>query len=192
MPSPTRRHGDCSCYAGVKQLNSQGRTHQTGEAAVNRKEASHILETIDVDVPVRTAYNQWTQFEEFPKFMQGIDSVEQVDDETLRWRATIGGVTKEWTARITEQTPDKRIAWTTIGGAPNSGVVTFHRLSETTTCVTLQLDYEPEGVLENAGDLLGVVTARAKGDLRRFKKFVEERGRETGAFRGTIPSADSR
>lgn len=159
---------------------------------MNKKEASKILETIDVDVPVRTAYNQWTQFEEFPKFMQGIDSVEQMDDETLRWRATIGGVTKEWTARITEQTPDKRIAWTSTEGAQNAGVVTFHRLAETKTSVTLQLDYEPEGLVENAGDMLGVVTARTKADLRRFKKFVEDRGRETGAFRGTIPSADQR
>jgi uncharacterized membrane protein len=150
--------------------------------------ASKIQESVDIDVPVATAYNQWTQFEEFPKFMDGVESIHQIDDGTLRWKADIGGVTKEWTARITEQTPDKRIAWTNIDGAPNAGVVTFHHLSNSTCRVALQLDYEPEGLIENVGDALGVVSRRAKGDLDRFKEFIEARGRETGAYRGTIES----
>ena len=158
----------------------------------DKSTASKIMESIDVEVPVTTAYNQWTQFEEFPRFMEGVESVEQTDDATLRWKASIGGVTKEWTARITEQTPDKRIAWTNIDGAANAGVVTFHRLSDTSSRVALQLDYAPEGVVENVGDMLGVVSRRATADLERFKKFIEERGRETGAFRGTIPAARGR
>ena len=135
-----------------------------------------------------TAYNQWTQFEEFPRFMGGVESVRQIDDSTLRWKASLGGVRKEWTARITEQIPDKRIAWAGIDGATNAGVVTFHRLSNSTCRVALQLDYEPEGLIENVGDALGVVSRGAKADLERFKEFIEERGRESGAFRGTIPS----
>ncbi|MGZ8851705.1 MAG: SRPBCC family protein, partial [Thermoanaerobaculia bacterium] len=110
---------------------------------MDKQNASKIVESIDVDVPVTEAYNQWTQFEEFPKFMEGVESVEQIDDETLRWKAEIGGVTKEWTARITEQTPDKRIAWTSRDGAENAGVVTFHPISGSTSRVALQLDYEP-------------------------------------------------
>ena len=155
----------------------------------DKSTASKIMESIDVEVPVTTAYNQWTQFEEFPRFMEGVESVEQTDDATLRWKASIGGVTKEWTARITEQTPDKRIAWKNIDGAANAGVVTFHRLSDTSSRAALQLDYEPEGVVENVGDMLGAVSRRTTADLERFKKFIEERGRETGAFRGTIPAA---
>jgi len=154
--------------------------------------ASKIMESIDVDVPVTTAYNQWTQFEEFPHFMEGVESVQQLDDARLQWKATIGGVTREWTARITEQTPDKRIAWTSIDGASNAGVVTFHRLSDTSSRVALQLDYEPEGVIENVGDMLGVVSRRTTADLERFKKFIEGRGRATGAYRGTIPEAGPR
>ena len=159
---------------------------------MEKSKSSQILESIDVDVPVTTAYNQWTQFEEFPKFMDGVESVEQIDDATLRWKASVGGVMKEWTARITEQTPDKRIAWTNIDGAANAGVVTFHRLSDTTCRVALQIDYEPEGVVENVGDLLGVVSRQTKGDLVRFKKHIEATGRESGAFRGTITSGSAR
>jgi uncharacterized membrane protein len=154
--------------------------------------SSKIAAGVDVKVPVATAYNQWTQFEEFPEFMEGVESVHQIDDGTLRWKATIGGVTKEWTARITEQLPDKRIAWTNIDGATNAGVVTFHRISDSQCRVALQLDYEPEGVVENVGDMLGVVSRRAKGDLERFKTFIEGRGVESGGFRGTIPSPDER
>jgi uncharacterized membrane protein len=159
---------------------------------MDKSNASKIMESIDVEVPVTTAYNQWTQFEQFPRFMEGVESVQQVDDQTLRWKATIGGAKREWTARITEQTPDQRIAWANTDGATNAGVVTFHRLSDTTSRVALQLDYEPEGVVENVGDMLGVVSRRVVGDLERFKKFIEDRGRESGGYRGTIPSPDAR
>jgi uncharacterized membrane protein len=152
--------------------------------------SSSIMESIDVNVPVRTAYNQWTQFEEFPQFMQGVQRVEQLDDETLRWRAEMGGKVKEWTARITEQIPDKRIAWTSTTGALNAGVVTFHRLSDDQCRVALQMDYEPEGVVENVGDAIGVVTWNVKENLERFKAFIEQQGSETGAYRGTIQNPD--
>ena len=145
-----------------------------------------IEESIDVDVPVRTAYNQWTQFEEFPRFMNGVQEVRQLDDRRLHWRAEVGGVDKEWQAEITEQVPDQRIAWHSISGARNAGVVTFHHLSDTKTRVMLQLDYDPEGVVENVGDAVGAVGMRVRGDLARFKEFIEARQRETGAWRGTI------
>ena len=145
-----------------------------------------VQKSIDVHVPVRTAYNQWTQFEEFPHFMQGVEEVRQLDDKRLHWKATVGGKTEEWDAAITEQVPDIRVAWTNTTGARNAGVVTFHRLDDTTTRVMLQLDYDPEGVVENVGDALGFVSRRVEGDLERFKEFVEARGQETGAWRGTI------
>jgi uncharacterized membrane protein len=145
-----------------------------------------VVDSIDVKVPVSTAYNQWTQFEEFPRFMEGVDSVRQLDDKRLHWRATIAGKSKEWHAEITEQRPDERIAWTSRGGAHNAGVVTFHRLSDSRTKVMLQLDYDPEGIVETVGDAAGVVSMRVKGDLQRFKEFIESRGRETGAWRGEI------
>ena len=145
-----------------------------------------IEKSIDVDVPVRTAYNQWTQFEEFPRFMEGVEKVEQIDDTHLRWVASIGGKRKEWTARITEQIPDARIAWTSEEGAKNGGVVTFHKLAPDRTRVMLQLEYEPEDVVETVGDALGVVSRRVENDLKRFKEFIESRGRETGAWRGEV------
>jgi uncharacterized membrane protein len=145
---------------------------------------STIETSIEVNVPVRTAYNQWTQFEEFPRFMEGVKEVKQLDDTRLRWKAEIAGKEKVWTAEITEQTPDQRIAWTSRGGAPNGGVVTFHRLSDAKSKIMLQLEYDPQGFVENAGDALGVVSLRVKGDLERFKEFIEQRGRETGAWRG--------
>ncbi len=151
---------------------------------------SQIIETIDVDVPVRVAYDQWTQFEEFPTFMKAVETVEQLDDTTLRWTAEIAGVKKSWTAKITEQTPDQRIAWTSIEGAKNAGVVTFHRLDDRETRVTLQLDVEPEGPVESIGDALGVVQRQAKGDLERFKEFIESQGVETGAWRGEVRQDD--
>jgi uncharacterized membrane protein len=147
---------------------------------------SQIIETVDVDVPVRTAYDQWTQFESFPMFMEGVEKVEQLDDTTLRWTAEIAGQKRTWKARITEQTPDQRIAWTSIEGARNAGVVTFHHLDDRKTRVTLQLDVDPEGPVENIGDALGFVQRRAKGDMERFKEFIESRGSETGAWRGTV------
>lgn len=145
-----------------------------------------IEKHIDVNVPVRTAYNQWTQFEEFPRFMESVEEVRQLDDKRLFWRATIGGKTEEWHAEIDEQTPDQRIAWHSITGAHNAGVVTFHYLDPNTTRVMLQLEYEPEGVVENVGSTLGMVERRVSGDLQRFKEFIEARGVETGAWRGTI------
>jgi uncharacterized membrane protein len=152
-------------------------------------EQSEILEAIEVQVPVRTAYNQWTQFEEFPLFMLGVKSVKQLDDSHLLWKIDIGEETREWTARITEQTPDKRIAWTSTSGTQNAGVVTFHRLSDASCRVMLQLDYTPEGVVEKIGDMLGIVQQRVIGDLERFKIFIEKRGLATGQFRGTIAAA---
>ena len=147
---------------------------------------SQIIETVDVDVPVRTAYDQWTQFESFPMFMEGVEKVEQLDDTTLRWTAEIAGQKRTWKARITEQVPDQRIAWTSTEGAKNAGVVTFHRIDDGKTRVTLQLDVDPEGPVENIGDALGFVQRRAKGDMERFKEFIEGRGTETGAWRGTV------
>lgn len=147
---------------------------------------ANIERSIDVHVPVRTAYNQWTQFEEFPHFMEGVEEVRQLDDKRLFWRAQVAGKEEQWYATINEQTPDQRIAWTSTTGARNAGVVTFHHIDENTTRVMLQLDYEPEGVVENVGNLLGLVERRVKGDLERFKKFIEKHGQETGAWRGEI------
>jgi uncharacterized membrane protein len=147
---------------------------------------STIEKSIEVNVPVRTAYNQWTQFEEFPRFMEGVKEVNQLDDTHLHWKAAIAGQEKEWDAEITEQTPDQRIAWTSRSGALNGGVVTFHRLSDAKSKVMLQLEYAPQGVAENVGDALGVVSLRVQGDLERFKEFIEKRGRETGAWRGQV------
>ncbi len=147
---------------------------------------SNIIEAVDVGVSVRTAYDQWTQFETFPKFMEGVKSVRQLDDKTLEWVASIAGKEKTWQAKITEQEPDQRIAWTATDGAHNAGVVTFHRLDEGKSRVTLQLDVDPEGPVENVGDALGFVQRRVKGDMERFKEFIESRGRETGAWRGEV------
>jgi uncharacterized membrane protein len=145
-----------------------------------------IEKSIEVDAPLTTVYNQWTQFEEFPRFMEGVEEVTQLDDERLHWKANVGGQTKEWYARITEQTPDERIAWTAEGGVFTAGVVTFHEISPTQTRVMLQMDYEPEGIVEDVGDKLGFVSRRVEGDLDRFKEFIEKRGQETGAWRGTV------
>jgi uncharacterized membrane protein len=155
-------------------------------ASKDASESSRIEQSIDVNVPVRTAYNQWTQFEEFPRFMDGVEAVKQIDDTHLHWKANVGGKVKEWDAVITEQAPDKRIAWTNTTGARNAGVVTFHRLAEGQTRIMLQLEYEPEGVVENVGDTLGVVSSRVKKDLERFKEFIESRRAETGAWRGSV------
>ena len=147
---------------------------------------SVIEKSIEIEVPVRTAYNQWTQFEEFPKFMEGVKQVKQIDDKHLHWKAEIGGKEKEWDAEITEQIPDERVAWRSRTGVMNAGVVTFHRLSDAKSKVMLQMEYDPEGVVENVGDAVGVVSQRVVGDLERFKKYIESRGRETGAWRGTV------
>ena len=151
---------------------------------------SKIMEAVDVAVPVRTAYDQWTQFETFPSFMEGVKSVRQLDDTTLEWVADVAGREKRWQATITEQEPDQRIAWTATEGAHNAGVVTFHRLGEGQSRVTLQLDVDPEGPIENVGDALGLVKGRVKGDMERFKSFIEQRGSETGAWRGTVDQSN--
>ena len=147
---------------------------------------SNIEKSIDVHVPVQIAYNQWTQFEEFPRFMEGIEEVKQLDEKRLHWRANVGGKEKQWDATITEQAPDQRIAWRNTTGSTNAGVVTFHFINDNTTRIMLQLEYEPEGVVENVGDIVGVVSRRVQGDLQRFKEFIEARGTETGAWRGKI------
>lgn len=153
---------------------------------------SRIEKSITVNVPLHTAYNQWTQFESFPEFMEGVEEVQQLDDKRLHWRAQIGGKQKEWDAEIVEQQPDQRVAWRSLGGAPNDGVVTFQQLDAATTQVTLALDYEPEGFLENVGDALGFVSGRVQGDLDRFKAFIESRGAETGAWRGEIDQGQTK
>ena len=145
-----------------------------------------IEKHVDVAVPVRTAYNQWTQFESFPHFMEGVEAVHQVDDTHLRWRATIAGKTEEWDAVITEQTPDQRIAWRSTSGVPNSGVVTFEKVSENKTRVRMQMTYQPESADESVGAALGGVKMTARSNLKKFKELVEARGVETGAWRGEV------
>jgi uncharacterized membrane protein len=153
---------------------------------------SSIVESVDVDVPVRDAYDQWTQFEEFPAFMDGVERVVQIDDRNLEWTAEIGGQRRTWKAEITQQEPDMRVAWQSTEGARNAGVVTFHRLATDRTRVTLQLDAEPEGPIENVGDALGFLERRVEGDLKRFKEFIERRGAPTGAWRGRVEQPDVR
>ena len=145
-----------------------------------------IEESIEVKVPVRTAYNQWTQFEEFPQFMEGVEYVQQKDDTHLRWRAEVAGKTEEWDAEVTEQIPDERVAWKSTNGKQNAGVVTFHRLGEDRTRVTVQMEWATDGVAEKAGSALGLDDRRVKGDLERFKEMIEARGSETGAWRGEV------
>lgn len=147
---------------------------------------STVEKSIDVNVPVRTAYNQWTQFEDFPKFMDGIVEVRQLDDTHLHWCAEIGGKRKEWDAEITEQIPDQRIAWRSTSGTTNDGVVTFTKIDDDNTHVVVKMDYDPQGAMENVGDAVGVFSKRVQGDLERFKDFLESRGHETGAWRGSV------
>lgn len=147
---------------------------------------ARVEHSIDVRVPIRTVYNQWTQFEEFPRFMDKVDEVRQLDDRRLHWRASLAGHDEEWDAVITEQQPDERIAWTSTTGAKNAGVVTFHYIDPNTTRVMLQLDYEPEGAVEKVGSALGIPQTQIEGDLDRFKKFIEAQGHETGAWRGKV------
>ena len=147
---------------------------------------AQVIETIDVDVPVRTAYNQWTQFESFPQFMEGVEQIEQLDDTHLRWQAKVAGRSKEWRAEITEQRPDERVAWRSEDGADNAGAVTFHKLGDGQARVTVQIDAEPDGPIESAGEAIGLLKRRVKGDLERFKQFIERRGDDTGAWRGEV------
>ena len=145
-----------------------------------------VEKSIEVDVPLRTAYNQWTQFEEFPRFMEGVKEVRQLDDKRLHWKAEIAGKDVEWNAEIMSQEPDKRIGWKSTSGAVNSGVVTFESMGLNKTRVLLNIQYEPEGAVETTGAAVGMVSARVSGDLDRFKKYIESRGSETGAWRGEI------
>jgi uncharacterized membrane protein len=152
-----------------------------------------VDESIDVRVPVEQAYNQWTQFEEFPKFMEGIQSVQQLDDGHVKWVADVRGETREWTTEITEQRPDEMIAWKTIGGeVKNDGIVTFEQLGNDQTRINVEMDVEGESGTENvAGDLLGVVKTQVRGDLERFKQLIESRGEETGAWRGEVQDGET-
>jgi uncharacterized membrane protein len=150
---------------------------------------SQIIETIDVDVPVSTAYNQWTQFESFPHFLSFVKSIEQTGDTLTHWKVRIAGVEREFDAEVTEQLPDERVAWKSLGGdVRHAGVVTFHRLSDASSRVAVQLDWEAEGIVEKAGALLGIDSASVKSDLKKFKEFIEGHGSETGAWRGSVES----
>ncbi|HEV2058154.1 MAG TPA: SRPBCC family protein [Solirubrobacteraceae bacterium] len=145
-----------------------------------------IEQSIDVNAPINTVYNQWTQFEEFPRFMDGVDEVRQLDDTHLHWVASFGGSRHEWDAEITEQLPDERIAWRNTDGKDNAGVVTFHRIDDETTRVMVQMDFVPEGIKEKIGDAIGAPERRVEGDLERFKELIETRGVESGAWRGEV------
>ncbi|GII64957.1 hypothetical protein Skr01_50420 [Sphaerisporangium krabiense] len=149
---------------------------------------STIEHSVDVAVPVRTAYNQWTQFESFPEFMEGVESVKQIDDTRLAWTVQVAGVHREFEAEVTEQRPDERVAWRSLEEPRQAGVVTFHRITDDTTRVMLQMEFEPEGLVEQVGDKLQLVRMRVHGDLERFKKFVESKGHETGGWRGEVPA----
>lgn len=145
-----------------------------------------IEKSIEVEVPVRTAYNQWTQFEEFPRFMEGVREVRQLDDTHLYWHSEIAGKDKEFQSEIVEQTPDQRVAWRSVSEVKTAGTVSFEPLGPTRTRIVLVMEYEPEGALENVGDMLGVLSRRVEGDLERFKKFIESRGVESGEWRGEV------
>jgi len=145
-----------------------------------------IEKTFEVDVPVNTVYNQWTQFEEFPQFMEGVQEVRQTDDTHLHWKAKIAGKEKEWDSEIVEQVPDKVIAWRSISGAPNAGTVRFEPLNKERTRIKLTMEYEPQGFVEKAGDSLGVVSGKVESAVERFKDLLEKRRSETGAWRGEV------
>ncbi|MGY1843874.1 SRPBCC family protein [Modestobacter sp. SYSU DS0875] len=147
-----------------------------------------VEKSIDVDVPIRAAYDQWTQFESFPQFMNGVERITQLDDRHTHWVTKIGGVEREFDAEITEQHPEERVAWkSTDGEAKHAGVVTFHKISDNTTRVMVQLDWEPQGVVEKVGAAVGVDDRQITADVKRFKEFIESRGAETGAWRGEVP-----
>jgi uncharacterized membrane protein len=158
---------------------------------IRRPQMSRVQKSIDVNVPVRTAYDQWTQFEEFPRFMTGVKSVRQLDDTRLHWKAEVAGRQKDWDARILEQRPDELVAWASTSGAPNAGTVTFERLGDDRTRISLLMEVDPEGALETVGEAVGVLDAQVAGDLQRFKEFIEGRGEPTGAWRGTVAAGRS-
>ncbi|RBY79572.1 cyclase [Geodermatophilus sp. TF02-6] len=148
--------------------------------------STKVEKSIQVDVPVDQAYNQWTQFEDFPHFMGGVEEVRQLDDRRLHWVAEIAGVRREWEATILEQVPDQKIAWAATSGATNAGAVRFEPTGPSATTVYLTLEYEPEGVVEQVGDKLGIVERQVKSDLQRFKDLIEDEGYATGAWRGSV------
>ncbi|MBG6183590.1 putative membrane protein [Arthrobacter sp. CAN_A214] len=150
-----------------------------------------VQESIDVAVPVSTAYNQWTQFETFPKFMSGVESITQTSDTRTHWVTSIGGVRREFDAEITEQHPDERVAWKSTDGESHAGVVTFHRLDESTTRLMVQIDWHPETFTEKIGAVVNADAAQVKGDLKRFKEFIEKSGGESGAWRGDVSAPPS-
>ena len=152
---------------------------------------SKVEETIELDVPVGMAYNQWTQFEEFPQFMEHVDEVRQLDDTHLQWKATVVGETEQWEAEITEQIPDTRIAWKSTSGRPNGGAVDFHPLPNDRSQVVVSMDAEPQGAKEHAADALGLAGRQVKGDLKRFKELIEGRAKESGAWRGEVERDES-
>jgi uncharacterized membrane protein len=153
-----------------------------------------VTDSIDVQVPVQEAYNQWTQFEEFPKFMDGIQSVQQLDETHVQWVAEIRGESRQWTTEITEQQPDEKISWKTIKGeVKNDGVVTFEQIGDNQTRVNVEMDVEGESTMENvAGDLLGIVKGQVRGDLERFKQLIEDRDVATGAWRGQVQDSETK
>jgi uncharacterized membrane protein len=159
------------------------------DAAGGAAKMSSVIETVDVSVPVHTAYNQWTQFESFPEFMGGVERITQTDSTHTHWVTKIAGVEREFDAEITEQHPDERVAWKSVDGKEHAGVVTFHRLGDNETRVTVQLDWETEGLIEKAGAAIGADDRQIKADLKRFKAFIESRGGETGAWRGDVTPA---
>jgi uncharacterized membrane protein len=144
------------------------------------------MEAIEVEAPLSTVYNQWTQFQTFPQFMGGVEEVRQLDDTHLHWVVNVHGQRREFDAEITEQHPDERVAWKSTDGKTHAGVITFHRLNDHTTRVTAQIDWEPEGIAEKAGAAVGVDDRQVKADLARFKEFIEKHPGETGAWRGDV------
>jgi uncharacterized membrane protein len=175
---PAERPGNP--FAAFRLLALAGRT--TKEEVM-----AQITESIDVSVPVTTAYNQWTQFESFPEFLDEVDSITQTDETHTHWKVTVGGVTREFDAEITEQHPDERVAWNSVGGdTEHAGVVTFHKLTDNSSRVTVQLDWEPQGFVEKAGSMLGMASHAVKKDLENFKKLIEAQGTSTGGWRGDV------
>jgi len=147
---------------------------------------SVIEKTVEVQCPLSRVYHQWTQFETFPRFMEGVEEVKQLDDTHLHWHAEIAGVDRKWDAEITEQVPDRKIAWRAVTGPENAGTVVFQQVDPQRTRVTLRMEYDPKGFVENAADMLGVIERRIEGDMKRFRDFIEARGQETGAWRGAV------
>jgi uncharacterized membrane protein len=158
-------------------------------AAAEGGDMTTIEKSIDVDVPISVAYNQWTQFEDFPQFMSGVEAITQIDDEHLHWKVSIGGVDREFDAEITEQHADERVAWKSTSGPEQAGAVSFYRIADDQTRVTLQLDWEPEGLVEKAGALLQVDDIQVGHDLKKFKELIEAQGMETGGWRGDVDRA---